>query len=376
MVRILYFTKSYTVHDFNFLTKISNGSYEVFFLSLDELKEVKKERPFPESVQTVSRPRSFSKLSTIFDYWRVVRDLKLIIKNIQPDLIHAGPIQSCGFLVALARFHPLISMSWGSDLLLCADTNLLNRWITQYTLSQSTKIIGDCNAVRKKIHELVKFNDSDIITFPWGIKISDFTTIQGSKVRDNLDWNDKFIIISTRNWEKIYGLDLLLKSFFDIHKQNDEIRLILLGGGSMASSMLKYINKHKLSSFIHIPGYVSQDQLYSYLRSADLYVSASLSDGSSVSLLEAMAIGVPIIVSDIPGNREWISNNVNGLLFEFNNYKSLAQTISFAVSDYSNLLIKSKQNLMIINKYANWDTNINKLFNVYDEVIEKNVINK
>ena len=47
----------------------------------------------------------------------------------------------------------------------------------------------------------------------------------------------------------------------------------------------------------------------------DLYVSTSLTDGSSVTLLEAMACNLPVLVSDIPGNQQWVDGGVNGFLF-------------------------------------------------------------
>ena len=64
-----------------------------------------------------------------------------------------------------------------------------------------------------------------------------------------------------------------------------------------------------------------------YYRSADLYLSASHSDGSSVSLMEALACGRPVLVSDIPGNREWLENSPAGWLFTDGDEDALADGI-------------------------------------------------
>ena len=64
-----------------------------------------------------------------------------------------------------------------------------------------------------------------------------------------------------------------------------------------------------------------------FYRSADLYLSASHSDGSSVSLMEALACGRPVLVSDIPGNREWIENSPAGWLFPDGDDAALAEGI-------------------------------------------------
>ena len=59
---------------------------------------------------------------------------------------------------------------------------------------------------------------------------------------------------------------------------------------------------------------ISQERLPDYFRAADLYVSCSLSDGSSVSLFEAMATGLPVVVTEAPGNHEWVLTSDNGWL--------------------------------------------------------------
>ena len=64
---------------------------------------------------------------------------------------------------------------------------------------------------------------------------------------------------------------------------------------------------------VHFGGQVGYDNLPLYYGASDLYLSASHSDGSSVSLMEALASGLPVLVSDIPGNREWISEGKTGV---------------------------------------------------------------
>ncbi len=62
-----------------------------------------------------------------------------------------------------------------------------------------------------------------------------------------------------------------------------------------------------LEGRVQFAGNVPEDEMVTHFQASDVYISASHSDGSSVSLLQAMACGLPVIVSDIPGNREWVS---------------------------------------------------------------------
>ena len=70
---------------------------------------------------------------------------------------------------------------------------------------------------------------------------------------------------------------------------------------------------------------------------ADLYISASHVDGSSVSLMEALACGLPCVVSDIPANKEWVTDGVNGWIFPDGDVDALAEIILKAVEKRESL---------------------------------------
>jgi glycosyltransferase involved in cell wall biosynthesis len=80
----------------------------------------------------------------------------------------------------------------------------------------------------------------------------------------------------------------------------------MLGGGSLSSKVMAMIHSAGLIERVHFPGQVGQDALPAYYQAADLYISTSHSDGTSVSLLEALACGTPVLLRDIPGNRPWV----------------------------------------------------------------------
>ena len=115
------------------------------------------------------------------------------------------------------------------------------------------------------------------------------------------------MILSTRGWEPIYGVDLIARAFVTAARQCPELKLIMLGNGSLAPMLHRIFAKGNVEEQVMFPGQVKYSELPRYYQMADLYVSASHSDGSSISLLEAMACGRPVLVSDIPGNREWVT---------------------------------------------------------------------
>ena len=120
-----------------------------------------------------------------------------------------------------------------------------------------------------------------------------------------------------------------------------------------------------LSDRAHVPGVVEPEELPAYYRAADLYVSASRSDGSSISLLEAMASGRPALVSDIPGNKEWVRSGENGWLFSDGDVEELATDLVKAASSRSELADMGAQARRIVEARGDWTSNFPKLLEAY-----------
>jgi glycosyltransferase involved in cell wall biosynthesis len=116
---------------------------------------------------------------------------------------------------------------------------------------------------------------------------------------------------------------------------------------------------------VSFPGQVSYDELPGYYRSADLYLSASHSDGTSISLLEAMACGKPALVSDIPGNREWVTAGENGWWFPDGSAEALAEAIIEAAELRSQLPGMGRAARCTAEQRADWEKNFPELLRAY-----------
>ncbi len=130
-MRILYFSLGYSTHDYRFLKSISEGGHEVFFVQLEGNTRQVEDRSVPPNVRLVlwkggHEPFKWGKLLNL------VLDFRRLIKEIKPDLIHAGPIQTCAFIAILSGFHPILTMSWGFDLMDDVHRNKWWEWVTCY----------------------------------------------------------------------------------------------------------------------------------------------------------------------------------------------------------------------------------------------------
>ena len=379
MTRILYFTRDYTTHDHRFLAALAKTNYEVYYLRLERRGHSLEERPVPAGIKQVPW-KGGSSPARAWDGLHLLADLKRVIRLVKPDIIQAGPLQTCAFLVALAGFHPLVSMSWGYDLLgnavcskpataahrlLCEVANrytlrcLVWNWITRFTLRRSAVMVGDCSTIRQKAIAL-GMNKERIVTFPWGIDLNHFIPPKIERPGDG-----KFTLLSTRSWEPIYGVDVLAQSFIQAAQHHPELHLIMLGDGSQAESLRQMFNQGGVLERVVFPGQVTQSLLPGFYQKVDLYISASHSDGTSISLLEAMACGCPVLVSDIPGNCEWVTPGTNGWLFPDGDADALAQAILTSIEQRQALPEMGRTARGVAEKRADWQMNFPQLFKAY-----------
>lgn len=351
-MKILYFSRSYTPHDFRFLSAIIEGGHRVYFLRL-ESGTISETRPFPRGVRAVSGT------------------LKEVIAQTQPDLIHAGPLPDCGYQAAGSGFHPLVQMSWGSDILWEGQRSAAARKRVLFALASADVVIGDCKAVRQAATKL-GVPASRIVTFPWGVDLSRYKPISADDgLRKKLGWQKKFVLLHVRAWEPLYDPLTVVRAFVRAARRNSELRLLMPGSGSLDAKMHRILDNAGLQDRVHLPGQVSQDDLPDYYRAADIYISASLSDGSSVSLMEALASGRPAIVTDIRGNREWVQEGKEGWLFPAKDVLALDRLIlkSIGYKHFAKLGERARQKAEL---RANWGQNKKGLFEAYELALEAN----
>ena len=109
------------------------------------------DRSLPPGVQTLRWTPDLREPVSSADWIDREQRLRSILGNEAPDVVIAGPVQSGAYLAALAGASPLVTVSWGTDMLVDADRNAQLRMATKYTLDRSDAVFGDCRAVREAV---------------------------------------------------------------------------------------------------------------------------------------------------------------------------------------------------------------------------------
>ena len=336
-----------------------------------------EDRPSPENVQQIlwaGGQREFR----WGDLPRLVWDFRRVVKRIKPDIVHAGPIQTCAFIAVLSGFRPILTKSWGYDLVKDAESSWWMKRVTSYTLRRSAFFTSDANVTKEKAISF-GMNPNNIVVFPWGVNIERFHPVKEEKSKKKVTSSKKKLSVSSkqskeitlfcsRAWEAIYGVDVLAQAFVRVANANPDVNLILLGGGSQGAKIRQILMNGGVMDRVHFGGQVGQRDLPRWYHMADIYISPSHVDGSSVSLLEALACGMPCLVSDIAGNREWVEDGVNGWLFRDGDADDLAEKILVAIKSRRSWGRIGKAARKTAEERADWKKNFGKLLETYEKI--------
>jgi hypothetical protein len=148
-VRILYFSLDYTTHDRRFLQALTESGLEMHFLRLQDDGVEHESRPLPDGVALVEWEHGHARIQSE-DYLDLIPAVEKVVARLRPDVVHAGPVPSCGLLAALSGASPLVLMSWGWDLLVEAGSSERLGWQTRYALARADALICDADTVRLK----------------------------------------------------------------------------------------------------------------------------------------------------------------------------------------------------------------------------------
>lgn len=362
-MKVLFFTRTQSPHDLRFTQALAATEHQVFVLCLEPVTG----RQWPGNIVEVEwqgiNPNDVSQTLN-----EQLNRLRGVLESINPDLVHAGPVQTAAYYTAKVGFHPLVTMSWGSDLMLDADENPFSQHITKFALERTDVLVGDCACVGKKA-ELFGFANPNYFQFPWGVDLRHFSPNGSASLREKLGWQNKTVLLSNRSFLPLYGVDVVLNAFAAAYAENPNLRLLLFGKGLLESQFRQFVSDHDLADQVHFGGQASLDELPDVYRSADIYLSASHSDGSSVSLMEALACGLPVVVSDIPGNLEWVEEGKQGWLFKNGDAQDLAQKILLAATQLDKIEALKASNRTLAEQRADWNKNFLVLLKAYEAAL-------
>jgi phosphatidylinositol alpha-mannosyltransferase len=230
----------------------------------------------------------------------------------------------------------------------------------------------------RKLHGLIAVSDpardfvshyfpGDYSVVPNGVDLSRFADGVPAfpQYRDG-----KLNLLFVGRLEKRKGLGILLRAYVQLKQRRPELRLIVVGDGRMRKGYESYIQAHRIPDIV-MAGYVSPEDLPRYHASADIFCAPNTGKESfGIVLLEAMAAGLPVVATDIPGFTQVVSPGRHGILVRRDDPVSLASAINLLADDAGLRARLGSEGRATAAAYS-WDRVVDQVVQVYETSLSK-----
>ena len=256
----------------------------------------------------------------------------------KPQVIHvlySGIASDSYFLIEKLKLNNKIIISCrGSAENVKALINIERRCHLVNALNHATHV--HCVSERMK-NKLINFGVSEKLCFLNRPAI-DLNKFKSAKVRKSKEKNEVFDVVTTGRLNYIKGYIFVILAIRKIIIDGFNIRYTIIGDGPDMEFLQFAINDLNLENYIILKGGLSQDDVLIELGNADLFLLPSLSEGISNAVLEAMAMSLPIISTNVGGMNEVIENNKTGLLIDSFSADAIYESLIFSILNYDKMI--------------------------------------
>ena len=256
--------------------------------------------------------------------------LRGVLRHIDPDVFHAHFIVEHGFYGALAGVHPLVVTAWGSDVLVEPRRDAISRLIARWTSGRADLVTSNNAYMARRIGALGAL-PAKVEVVALGAERYDMERAADSVNRRAPGPERAPAVISTRAHEPLYNISAVIDAHAIVARERPEVRHVVAHGGSRTEALLRRATA--AGAHVAFTGFLDRAAFRDALAEAEIFVSVPSSDATSVALLQAMATGAFPIVSDLPSQRELITDGVNGFLVPLHRPEALAERIARALAD-------------------------------------------
>jgi L-malate glycosyltransferase len=288
---------------------------ELSAILLNEGKVARELRKIGVPVEVVDENR--------MDILQIVQNVRKIITEISPDIIHSHRLKENILAYFTAKYDKrikLVCTQHGMPEPLKGKFKILKRIIlSKYHISILSRhfrcIVAVSENIRNNFIQEYGFKKDRVTIIYNGTDIPNFH-------ESNMERNN-FVIGSAGRLFPIKDYPLMVEISREILLQTNKIRFELAGEGPEKERILGLIHEYKIEKAFTLTGFF--DNIRNFYEGLDLYINTSLHEGIPMSILEAMAHGLPIIAPNVGGLKEILNNGCQGYLVDNRNPKVFAE---------------------------------------------------
>lgn len=355
-LRILFFADASSVHTRRWVASMAERGAEAIVITRQPA-EVPGAREVIAIAPGQDKARWFKALP------EVRRVAGRVAASFKPHLVHGHYVTSYGLWAAACGVRvPKVLTAWGSDILVTPRESRLMRMIVRWTLRRADLVTADSIEM---VDEIASYHPSaPVHQILWGADTGKFLPAPPAP---------DFEVVSLRVWEPNYNIDLVIEAFarFVSLRPHSQARLHLLGGGPLQGALEERVTALRLLQQVRFHGRLGDAAMIEAIQRCRVSVSVPTSDATSVSVLESMACGLPIIASDLSANRQWVDSR-GGWLTPVRDIDALTQALLDAHDDPTAATLKGVHNRRRIEREASRRGQMDRMWQLYLQLLKPN----
>lgn len=284
-----------------------------------------------------------------------------LLRRIRPDILHGHYITSSGVIAWISGFRPYLLTAHGSDVI----ESLKSRWwrfVLPRILKRAALVNPVSDDLARRLTE-IRVPPEKLFTATLGVD-TDYFRFQPRRSTGN-PWR----LLCIRALKQVYDPQTILRACAILRDRWIEFEITFAADGPMREELTQFARKLDLDGRVKFLGGYDNANLPDMLHSYDIYVSASLWDGTSISLLEAMAAGIFPVVSRITANTALLEDGRTAMMFDCGNEQELAEAIIKSIHDSDLRDMAVKTNRQRVLEKADRKTNMQAIERKYYEIV-------
>ena len=305
--------------------------------------------------------------------WRAYFFARRLIKKNNYDLTHSFFSVPCGVLSLLFWYSkkiPYIVSLRGSDVPGYSERfTFIYKILTpliKHIWNKAGAVVANSLEFKKLAKKISPQQEIAVITN--GIDVKEFSSKYFFEDKNTNKRLEKFKIICGSRVTPRKGFRFIIKAVdFLLKKKNIQVELEIIGDGNEKDELGKMVREMNLEKQVRFLGLIEHNKLPEYYQKANVYISASLNEGMSNTMLEALACGLPIIATKTGGTDEMVFEGENGFTIEMKSAQDIAEKVEIILNDFE-LEKKMSQKSRQLAETMNWSNIADKYWKLYKKI--------
>lgn len=206
----------------------------------------------------------------------------------------------------------------------------IDLWIGEY-MQHCHHIVVPSDSIKQLLADVYGVTDQ-VTAIPTGINLAPYQAADGRQIRQERGWGQDKVLISIGRLAKEKNWDTLLAAVAQVIEKRQDVRLVIIGDGDEQRALINHAKKLGIAERVEFTGKIPFADVPHYLKAADLFCFASVTETQGLVTMEALAAELPVVAVEATGTSDVIEHGRHGLLTD-NDSTALAQAILSVLDD-------------------------------------------